>query len=112
MLDLNTVNFKDIYVTDEASSLQPERYTNAVNEFIKTFNGIEPQAIFSAPGRTEIGGNHTDHQHGKVLAASINKDAIAVVSPNENNNVNILAEHSLKLGLWGYESSLVVLFLL
>ncbi|MBR4430044.1 MAG: galactokinase [Clostridiales bacterium] len=92
MLDLNNINFKDIYITDEAASLQPDRYTNAVKEFTDTFSGIEPKAVFSAPGRTEIGGNHTDHQHGEVLAASINKDAIAVTSPREDNLVNILAD--------------------
>ena len=38
----------------------------------------EDVIIVSAPGRTEVGGNHTDHQHGQVLAASINDDAIAI----------------------------------
>ena len=92
MLDLSSIDFKDIYITDEASALQPDRYANAVSEFNKAFEGTEPAAIFSAPGRTEIGGNHTDHQHGEVLAASINKDAIAVVSPRDDNMVNVLAE--------------------
>ena len=91
MLDLTSVNYKDIYITDEASAKQSTRYENAVSEFSKTFSSA-PQAIFSAPGRTEIGGNHTDHQHGEVLAASINKDAIAVVAERKDNNVNILAE--------------------
>ena len=44
--------------------------------------------IYSAP-RTEVGGNHTDHQHGEVLAASINLDAIAIVSNNSHNKINI-----------------------
>lgn len=92
MLDLSSIDFKDIYITDEASALQPDRYANAVSEFNKAFEGTEPAAVFSAPGRTEIGGNHTDHQHGEVLAASINKDAIAVVSPRDDNMVNVLAE--------------------
>lgn len=92
MLDLNSIDFKDIYITDEAASLQPERYSNAVKKFTDTFSGIDPAAVFSAPGRTEIGGNHTDHQHGEVLAASINKDAIAVTSPREDNLVSILAD--------------------
>lgn len=91
MLDLTSVNYKDIYITDEASAKQNARYEKAVSEFSKTFSSA-PQAIFSAPGRTEIGGNHTDHQHGEVLAASINKDAIAVVAERKDNNVNILAE--------------------
>ena len=92
MLDLSSIDFKDIYITNEASALQPVRYANAVSEFNKAFEGTEPAAVFSAPGRTEIGGNHTDHQHGEVLAASINKDAIAVVSPRDDNMVNVLAE--------------------
>ncbi len=92
MLDLSSIDFKDIYITDEASALQPDRYANAVSDFYKAFEGTEPAAIFSAPGRTEIGGNHTDHQHGEVLAASINKDAIAVVSPRDDKMVNVLAE--------------------
>ena len=92
MPDLTSVDFKDIYCTDEAAALQPDRYAKAIKSFSDTFSGKDVQAIFSAPGRTEIGGNHTDHQHGEVLAASINKDAIAVVSVNENDSVNVLAE--------------------
>lgn len=91
MLDLTKIDFKDIYCTDEASARQSARYGNAISEFGKAFSSV-PQAIFSAPGRTEIGGNHTDHQHGEVLAASINKDAIAIVAPREDNNANIMAE--------------------
>ena len=39
--------------------------------------GTAPEAYFSAPGRTEIGGNHTDHQHGRVLAGAVNLDTLA-----------------------------------
>ena len=39
--------------------------------------GTNPQHYFSAPGRTEIGGNHTDHQHGRVLAAAVDLDTVA-----------------------------------
>ncbi len=92
MLDLSSINFKDIYCTDEAAALQSDRYANAVSAFKKAFEDKEPEAVFSAPGRTEIGGNHTDHQHGEVLAASINKDAIAAVSVNGSDKVNVLAE--------------------
>lgn len=91
MTGLSSIDFKDIYCTDEFSAVQPERYSNAVGIFKSTF-GTDPEAIFSAPGRTEIGGNHTDHQHGEVLAASINKDAIAVVALRNDDQVNILAE--------------------
>ena len=92
MLDLSVIDYKDIYGTDESAALQKDRYERAISEFTKAFEGTEPEAIFSAPGRTEVGGNHTDHQHGEVLAASINKDAIAIVSKRSDDNVNILAE--------------------
>ena len=92
MLDLSAVNYKHIYCTDEAAARQGDRYASAVKAFGETFETASPRAIFSAPGRTEVGGNHTDHQHGEVLAASINKDAIAVVSPREDGQINILAE--------------------
>ena len=92
MLDPAVIDFKDIYCTDDADEKQTARFNNAIEEFKKTFPGIEPEALFSAPGRTEIGGNHTDHQHGEVLAASINKDAIAVTAPTGDNKVSILAE--------------------
>ena len=97
MPDLTSVDFKDIYCTDEAAALQPDRYAKAIKSFSDAFSGKDVQAIFSAPGRTEIGGNHTDHQHGEVLAASINKDAIAAVSVNGSDKVNVLADGFLRL---------------
>lgn len=92
MLDLSVIKYIDIYCTEESAALQKDRYEKAVAEFTKAFEGIEPEAIFSAPGRTEVGGNHTDHQHGEVLAASINKDAIAIVAKRSDDKVNVLAE--------------------
>ena len=92
MLDLSVIDYKVIYGTDESAALQKNRYERAISEFTKAFEGKEPEAIFSAPGRTEVGGNHTDHQHGEVLAASINKDAIAIVSKRPDDKVNVLAE--------------------
>ena len=50
------------------------------------------EQYFSAPGRTEVGGNHTDHNHGKVLAASVNLDVIAVVEPTDDNIITIKSE--------------------
>ncbi len=49
-------------------------------------------AIYSAPGRTEIGGNHTDHQRGKVLTGSVDLDALACAAPNGSSVVNIYSE--------------------
>ena len=80
----------DIYVDKTQLKLQKQRYIDALNEYEKLF-GDDFDNIFSAPGRSEIGGNHTDHQHGEVLAASINDDAIAVVSKTEKNEINILS---------------------
>jgi len=61
-----------------------EAYRNrllcAIDSFVQLYGSGREIAIFSAPGRTELGGNHTDHQHGHVLAASINLDVIAVVA--------------------------------
>ena len=57
-----------------------------------TFGPAERLAVFSAPGRTEIGGNHTDHQHGKVLAGSVNLDVIAAVAPSGDNTIRIQSE--------------------
>ena len=56
--------------------------------FSAAFGG-EPTRYFSAPGRTEIGGNHTDHQRGRVLAAAVNLDTIAAVRPNGTDMIRI-----------------------
>lgn len=68
---------------------QLARYRELLDGYKATFGDAEAVAIFSAPGRTEIGGNHTDHQHGKVLAGSVNLDVIAVVAPNNDNVIRI-----------------------
>lgn len=54
--------------------------------------GTQPQRYFSAPGRTEIGGNHTDHQRGRVLAAAVNLDTRAAVRVNGTRTIRILSE--------------------
>ena len=66
---------------DDAGMLvhQKKRYAAALDEFAKLYPQRKQVGIFSAPGRTEVGGNHTDHQHGCVLAAAVNLDVIAVV---------------------------------
>ena len=58
--------------------------------FSAAFGGA-PQRYFSAPGRTEIGGNHTDHQRGRVLAGAVNLDTQAAVRPNGTNTIRILS---------------------
>lgn len=66
-----------------------KRYSEALDEFKTLFGERDNIRIFSAPGRTEIGGNHTDHQHGCVLAGSVDLDVIAVVSENNDGIVRI-----------------------
>ena len=59
--------------------------------FAAAFGG-KPERYFSAPGRTEIGGNHTDHQRGRVLAAAVNLDTVAAVRPNGTDTIRILSQ--------------------
>ena len=61
------------------------------NGFLAAF-GRAPERYFSAPGRTEIGGNHTDHQRGWVLAAAVNLDTRAAVAVNGTKEVRILSK--------------------
>jgi len=67
------------------------RCTALASAFQKAF-GAEPTALFSAPGRTELGGNHTDHQHGCVLAAAVNLDALAAVKSNRSGMIRVYSE--------------------
>ena len=71
-----------------------ERLAKVTEGFISTFpeNGQAQVGLYSAPGRTEIGGNHTDHQCGCVLAASVNLDAVAAAAPNGTNVIRFFSE--------------------
>ena len=82
-------NLKAVYVTDKAVEEQKPRYVETLNDFGELFGYDREVNIMSAPGRTEVCGNHTDHNNGKVLAASINLDAIAVVSKNDDNTIRV-----------------------
>ncbi|MBR4241311.1 MAG: galactokinase [Eubacterium sp.] len=82
-------NLKSVYVTDAAVEAQKPRYVEALGTFGELFGFNRDVCIMSAPGRTEVCGNHTDHNNGKVLAASINLDAIAVVSKNSDNILRV-----------------------
>lgn len=68
-----------------------ERIRQVKEGFAKTY-GKESPRIFSAPGRTEIGGNHTDHQHGCVLAAAVDMDILAAALPNGTKTIRVLSE--------------------
>lgn len=66
------------------------RYQNLVKDFKNHFPE-EDVLLFTSPGRTEISGNHTDHNHGKVLAGSINLDCVGVAAKNNSNLINIVS---------------------
>jgi galactokinase len=80
--------FARLYGTEEAVlAEQKKRYAGRIKRFRERFGEREVR-VFSSPGRSEIGGNHTDHNHGKVLAAGIQFDSIAVVSPAESIRIS------------------------
>lgn len=80
----------DLY-GEESLQMQTERYVSILSKAEKKF-GDEEARLFSAPGRTEVGGNHTDHQLGKVLAASLNLDVVAAVIPTSDHTVTYASE--------------------
>ena len=77
----------DIYGSENLAS-QKERYIEAVSDFYEIYGERETE-LFSVPGRSEISGNHTDHNFGKVLAGSINLDIIAVSSKTDDGVIKI-----------------------
>lgn len=81
--------FKDLYGDDEqVLKSQADRYAALMLEFSETY-GTDNVSLFSSPGRTEIGGNHTDHNYGHVLAGAVNLDNIAVAAVNGSNVIRI-----------------------
>ena len=73
-----------LYVTPEMK--------NALDKGFAAAFGGAPERYFSAPGRTEIGGNHTDHQRGRVLAGAVNLDTVAAVKVNGTDTIRILSQ--------------------
>lgn len=92
--------FDELYGKEnEIIEKQKKRYRDAAEKFMELYPDCNEISVFSAPGRTEVGGNHTDHQHGCVLAAAVNLDIIAIVSLNNDNVIRITSE--------GYPSDIV-----
>ncbi len=75
-----------------AAAPQKERYIRLIETYEKTFGKDDDIAVFSAPGRTEIGGNHTDHNRGRVLAGSVDLDVIAVASKTTDQIARVYSE--------------------
>lgn len=85
--------FVKLYNADETSiSKINRRYLDLITGFENIFCQQNELFLFSAPGRTEIGGNHTDHQRGCVLAGSVNLDVIAAVALNGTNKIRIKSQ--------------------
>jgi galactokinase len=98
------LKFKSVFTTlygkeDSVIEKQFKRYNDLVSFYQDNFDETELH-YFSTPGRTEIGGNHTDHNHGRVLAGSINLDSVAVAAISKTNVITVYSV--------GYETSFVV----
>ena len=78
--------------TPAETASEAARYAAVLDGLEKTFGSHAEAGLYSAPGRTEIGGNHTDHQHGRVLAGSVNIDMIAAAAPNDKNQLRVQSE--------------------
>ncbi len=87
---MNTYKLSDIYSEDKIS-FQQERYSNAAKSFAEIFSQTSKR-FFSAPGRTEVGGNHTDHNFGKVLAAGVSLDVIAAAAESDDGIIEVKSE--------------------
>jgi len=91
--DQLTARICEVYGCDPARAAHYGlRYAEAAQAFDNQFPGSGKASLFTAPGRTEIGGNHTDHQHGHVLAGSVDLDVIAVAAPNSDGLIRIKSE--------------------
>jgi len=92
-IKLEDIDYKTLYC---CNSSEEERYIKRFSGLLKgfsdTFGKDGDIRLFSAPGRTEIGGNHTDHQHGRVVAGSLNLDVIGAVRANGENVIRIKSE--------------------
>jgi len=85
----STQAFNNLYGTDEEiHNAQRKRYSQLLKKYQVIYGNIEVE-IFSAPGRTEIGGNHTDHNHGRVMAGAVNLDNVAVAAKNDSGVIRI-----------------------
>ena len=81
--------FTDLYGAENVQE-NKERYRYLAEGFVKNFGDTDFE-LFSSPGRTEIGGNHTDHNHGKVLAGSVNQDCICAAKKNGTNIIHMIS---------------------
>ena len=89
----HTARLASLYCcSPEQTAAHAARYAAVLDGLEATFGAHTEAGLYSAPGRTEIGGNHTDHQHGRVLAGSVNIDMIAAAAPNSLNQLRVQSE--------------------
>ncbi len=96
---LNAGQFDDILLSVYSSASleeQKKRHRSVLDTYAELYGNDGDVFMFSAPGRTEVGGNHTDHNHGKVLAASINLDTVAAAAKRDDG---IICEKSSGHGM-------------
>lgn len=79
--------YLDLYGSE--AEAQKARYAEIKKGFEEEFGSSEGAAWYSAPGRTEIGGNHTDHNHGHVLTAAVNLDIVGLAKKTDNNIIRL-----------------------
>lgn len=85
--------FELLYGSNPRSMEQQKvRYLDLIHNFSQTFPGHGEIELFSTPGRTEVGGNHTDHNAGRVLAAAVDLDIVAAVAKNDGDLIRIRSE--------------------
>ncbi len=79
-----------LYGTEPAVlARQRQRYAAALEQFELYYGPGRQVHVYSAPGRAELGGNHTDHQHGYGLAAAVTLDLVAVASPSDDGFIRV-----------------------
>ncbi len=81
--------YSSLYSDIEATK---ERFIEAINKFVSTYGDDREVSIFSVPGRSEIIGNHTDHNCGEVMAGAINRDIVAVAAKNNDGVIRFCSE--------------------
>ena len=94
-MNLYGINEEALHLAYPRFTEDTDFYLGRIEQVKKGFSdtyGKENPRIFSAPGRTEIGGNHTDHQRGRVLAAAVNLDTVAAVRENGTDVIRILSD--------------------
>ena len=83
--------FEVLYTTENITAAR-ERYLKAIDEFRKLYGEDREISMFSVSGRSEISGNHTDHNHGRVIAASVSLDIIAIAAKSDKSTVRVKSE--------------------